>query len=272
MAVQDYEEHGVGEFQLPGEQIDRSATGLDRCVQDWQTGDKFSFTPGKEMPGYPGMEIVSVQTEEDGPKYLHRVTGEGVLGEKAEKRTRFRTRETLQGGWDGAEAVWITKTPGASKFAKGSSPTGYANLYAFDVDKEELKRGWWEVTIGYLGLISEKPYHRRVTVNEQILSDDAMVVALDPEWDTPRRGEASLAKIVVQDTEITTTIPDTSDIPGNSTPPDPPAIQVISVTGTDLLWHWPYGWKLASIDYEKVPGKSLWLVTYTYEYVWRVTP
>jgi hypothetical protein len=271
MAVEEYEEHGERNLQLDGVRLLRRLEGLDSLTQEWQTEDRFSFQPGGVMPDHPGMTIVEVETEEDGPLYLHRLTGEGVVGSKPEKRIRWATRQSAE-GWDGARAVWITRTPGASKFNLGAAADGFSNLYVMEVEKEELRHGYHEVSLDYQGLVTSKPYARRVTVNEQIVSSESMVVSLDPEWEGAQKGEASLGKIVVMDAEVTAVEPNTAQIPGNEVPPDAPSIQVISVTGVNLTRHWPNGWKLASIDYEKVPGKSLWLVVWTYEYVWVYTP
>jgi hypothetical protein len=53
-------------------------------------------------------------------------------------------------------------------------------------------------------------------------------------------------------------------------PPDAPPIQNLYYEGTNVVFHWPWNWKLASIDADNVG--SVWATTYTYEFVWPVLP
>jgi hypothetical protein len=39
-----------------------------------------------------------------------------------------------------------------------------------------------------------------------------------------------------------------------------------------IVFNWPWGWKLAGIDADNIPGSSIWATTYTYEFQWSVLP
>jgi hypothetical protein len=58
------------------------------------------------------------------------------------------------------------------------------------------------------------------------------------------------------------------------TPPNPPPIQNFYWQDSmdRIVFNWPWGWKLAGIDADNIPGSSIWATTYTYEFQWSVLP
>ena len=61
---------------------------------------------------------------------------------------------------------------------------------------------------------------------------------------------------------------------GFNEPPDPPPIQNFYWQDSmeRIVFNWPWGWKLAGIDADNIPGSSIWATTYTYEFQWAVLP
>lgn len=268
MAVAPYIEHGEKEFELPGARITRRRDDTDLLSTEWQTENDASFTPGGSPPGYPGMVIMSIETEKETEScFLHRLSCEGIYGNKPTKRIRFTKRAAAE-GWDTAQETWITRNP--DSFSLGDGLQGFGNMYAIEVEREEGKSGIWWVSMQYQGLLGSKATKRRTTVNEQISSpsEPAIVDLPDGGWEDARKSSISMPRVVVVDQFISTTAPDTGGIPGNKTPPDPPDLRTLAPFGPDIVYNWPHGWKLASIDSDQIPGKSIWLVTETYEFVW----
>jgi hypothetical protein len=75
----------------------------------------------------------------------------------------------------------------------------------------------------------------------------------------------------VTDRFITTSAPPTNVIPGNATPPNAPAIKVITVSGVDVTRHWPGGWRMSSVSGQQIGNNSLWENEISYEYQLPVT-
>ena len=268
MATPAIIEHGDLEFEFPDPVITRRRDDTDTLVTQWQTPSPTSFSPDGSPPGYPGMTILTVETTKETENcHVHRLSCEGFFGSKPTKRIRRTTRSPSE-GWDSASETYITRTP--NSYALGDGLSGFGNMYAVDVEKDEGRSGIWWVTVQYQGILASKNRKRRITVNEQISSpsEPAIVDLPDGGWDDARKSSISMPRVVVVDQFISTVAPDTDGIPGNKTPPSPPSLRSLSAFGADVVYNWPHGWKLAAIDSDQIPGKSIWLVTETYEYVW----
>jgi hypothetical protein len=113
-------------------------------------------------------------------------------------------------------------------------------------------------------------------VNENIINPSEPVYLNQPGgWpNAALPSQFSLPKIVVQDSYVSTTPPNTFAIPGMLTPPNPPPIQNFYWQDSmdRIVFNWPWGWKLAGIDADNIPGSSIWATTYTYEFQWSVLP
>lgn len=262
-------EFGETSFAMPGARFTRRKDGLDSGTLEWFSPNIVAFDPGATAPGYSGLIIQDVETEEDSPgRYVHRLQCLGVLGPKPNRRVKSSYQRTLDTFDEGSEE-WIANT--STLIAVGDVSTQHESMFCVGVTSDELEAGWYRLSAAYKGLITSKGYKRRISVNEQIISpSDPWIVALPGGWATPRKTEFSLPKVVVMDTYVSTTAPDTAAIPGQRTPPDAPAVQNLVISGANLTWHWPWGWKLAGIDSDKIG--SVYVTTYNYEAVWSVTP
>jgi hypothetical protein len=47
---------------------------------------------------------------------------------------------------------------------------------------------------------------------------------------------------------------------------------VVSLTGTNDIYHYPSGWKVLNLVSEQIPGQSLWLISLTWGYQRGNTP
>lgn len=268
----EFHEYGLTRFQLAGARLTRRSEDLDQLVMEWQTPDRFAFTPGGKPPGYPGMTIMDVETEEDTEScFLHRLQCQGVVGVKLEKVTQRTVRENLE-GWDEGSERWLTVNPATHQ--RGDAMPNNAQLYCVSVEREEYRNGWWWISKDYRGLVGTKTYKRRITVNENIVSPgEPFVNELSGGWGTASKGQLSLPRVVVQDSYVSTSAPPTNAIPGASTPSDAPSLNTsIGFEGMELVRNWPAGWKLASLESDQIPGKNLWLITLSREYVWSAQP
>lgn len=266
-------EYGASTFQRGNPRVVRSETDLDEMSVEWQTPAIDSFPTGGPPPGFTGMRIMRVETEEEVPgrAYVHRLQCLGVVGSKGQKRTDRQIEENLV-GFDEASEVYLTRSP--SSHARGDGMPGESNMYCVSAIKTELRAGFWKVSKRYRGLIGTKPYQRQISVNEQVVTTGEPITnSLPGGWTGPQVGSLSLPRIVVTDSYVSTTAPPTGSIPGNSTPPDAPDVNAsISFSGIPLTFNWPDGWKLASLQSEQIPGKSIWLITLVREFVYEAVP
>jgi hypothetical protein len=269
MSVAAFHEFGATSFSMPGARFQRRLDGLDSGTLEWFSPSLEAFNPGDAPPGYPGLVIQEVEIEEECEgRYVHRLQCLGVLGSKPNRKLKSSFRRTLDTFDEGSEE-WIAL--GSGLIALGSSPSGHASMHCVDVTEEALESGYFRISASFRGLLGEKPYKRRIAVNEQILSPgDPVYLNVPGGWQDLRKSQFSFPKVVVMDTYVTTQHPNTAAIPGMMAPPDAPPIQNLYYEGTNVVFHWPWNWKLASIDADNV--SSVWATTYTYEFVWPVLP
>lgn len=275
MPIVNILEYGNPVFEYPDAKVTRSVQDLDSLVTTWQTDKRDSFAPGGNPPNYPNMTIMRIETTQEvdsPPRFTHRLECLGVTGPIAQKKISLTKRENLE-GWDEGSAVYLTKTP--STFTRGESMEGQSNMKAISIDKEEYRQGWWWVTLSYRGLIGTKTYKRRTSTNEDIISPaNAFANHLPGGWgSTPKKGQISLPRVSVQDSFVSLSVPPTSSIPGFSVPPDTPAVNSgITFFDMELVNRWPYGWKLAAIEGDNIPGTTIYFMTLTREYVYPAVP
>jgi len=270
MSVAPFHEFGATSFAMPGARFQRRIDGLDSGLLEWFSPGIESFKPGDSPPGHPGLIIQEIEIEEDcAGRHIHRLQCLGVLGSKPNRKLKSSFRRTLDTFDEGSEE-WIAL--GSGLITLGSSPQGQSTMHCVDVTEEALEStGFFRITASFRGLIGSKNYKRRISVNEQVLSpSDPVYLNVPGGWSDLRKSQFSFPKVVVMDTYITTQYPNTLSIPSKMTPPNPPPIQNFYYEGTNVVFNWPWGWKLASIDADNVG--TVWATTYTYEFVWPVLP
>jgi hypothetical protein len=234
-----------------------------------------TYAKGDAVPGYSNMRIVSTRSElVPGSLWDISCEARGLITGSSRIISRRTGTDTL--GWDTLSERRMELASQTVPEFGGAHPSHSAMKFMQAGEEEQLDLGdgtsrWVVRERNYRGLATGayKRTSRKVTVNENVTTQDSITVSLPGGWDTARKGQVSLPRIVVTDTVLTTTAPPTATIPGNLTPPSPPNIQVISVSGSDLTYNWPSAWKLASIDSDELfLGAGVYLQALTYEYVW----
>ena len=125
---------------------------------------------------------------------------------------------------------------------------------------------------GIIGSVASKLVQRKITNNGNIVSSESIVVDLAGGWTTARKGQVSLPRVVVSDTVISTTSPNTLALPGKATPPNPPAVLLLTPSGPDVSYNWPSGWRVSGVSGQELYlGAGIWSNTIDYEYVWPVS-
>jgi hypothetical protein len=274
MSVPAVIEFGDTTFAAPGARFTRRRDGLDSGTLEWFNPSLAAYTPGDAPPGYSGLVIQEVEIEEDYPgRYVHRLQCLGVLGNKPNRRVKSVFRQTTD-TFDEGNEEWIML--GQGLIAMGSTPAAHPTMVCVDRSEELLEAGFYHVTASYRGLLGARGYKRRISVNENIINPSEPVYLNQPGgWpNAALPSQFSLPKIVVQDSYVSTTPPNTFAIPGMLTPPNPPPIQNFYWQDSmdRIVFNWPWGWKLAGIDADNIPGSSIWATTYTYEFQWSVLP
>jgi hypothetical protein len=160
-----------------------------------------------------------------------------------------------------------------AEFARGTTHADYANMYLVDLKRSDEFTDWQRVSVTYRGMMEAKPFKRIITCNQQqISSSDPITVSLPGGWEDARYTAANLPKVVCTDTYLTTDALATDEIPWSeddgATPPDPPDIRSISLTGT-LTWNWPNGWSRVNEEHlDSIPLVGVNLKRRVTEYVW----
>lgn len=71
--------------------------------------------------------------------------------------------------------------------------------------------------------------------------------------------------IRVTDTMVTTTQPLASWLYKAWTPANAPAVTLFTLFGEAQIYRFPFGWRLASMQVQEIPGKAVWLLSLTWE-------
>lgn len=188
----------------------------------------------------------------------------------------------------GTDTLQVSATSGGSAVNFGSDisagyivpieylpGTPHPTLPQMFLDQVSLKRtaedAWHMADCAYVGQRTTRPYHRIITVNGQtVSSSEAIQVLLSGGWTDFRYTNFSLPRVILTDTRITTSAPDTGAFPAFETPPDAPSIMSLVFTGTDFIFNYPYGWTLQAADNIDTlsSGITLNLQRKVYEFVW----
>ena len=172
--------------------------------------------------------------------------------------------------------------------------SGYELMWMTDREEEEDEApDYYTIGCSYKGLIvtDEMPMgvKRRINTTAQAISTTgfASTILIDPLYTGPASNPTSAAnttytlagnvefdlpQISVTDTMISTNPPPTTLVPSSWIPPDAPSVTVVSLTGTNDIYHYPSGWKVLNLVSEQIPGQSLWLISLTWGYQRSNTP
>ncbi len=272
MAVPQLEyRYGTGTFEVEGREIRRRRDGLDAGTMKFVSEAEDTFSPGDDLSayGYSGLQIEEVSSAKAGViDWEHSLMVIGIASARSARREiGYPKIKKPITGWDELTDSIITTSPGS--YDRGVVHATYSNMICVDSPRENIYGSYWRVSPQYQGIIGSQPTKRVITVNEEIVNPSQPIhVSYTGGWSGFHKAQVSLPKIVVMDTSIIIGDSPTAGIPGPSTPPSPPSISGITVSGADLTYRWPNGWKLASINRDEIPGTSIALQTLTYEYVW----
>jgi len=274
-APQPYYTYG-SRFVCEENKVKRTLYGLDTGRQRWVTNNQFSFVTGGLLNG---LVVLYCDSAQQGDDWVHDLDLAGLINGADKREQGYPDFGRKLEGFDEARDSWIVWSARRTKFNPGDVMSGYSQMVCVDVAETPIivspGRTFYKLTPTFLGIRDSKPYSRSITVNGQPISPSGPITVDFPGgWEDPRKSQVDFPKIVVRDTIVSFgSGPPTDAIPGNVTPPDAPAISGIVYFGPDVTYHWPHGWKLASIDgHRNIPGTSIHIYTLVYEFEWEVTP
>lgn len=258
-------------YQLDTPKLKLKMDDLDQLQWKWAAPTADAFEKGGSAPApYQHFKIQDMEVEKEDDEYLFSLACEGLHQLKA-RRVKGGYEETGKiGEWDTYRDRWLTGAKG--RFRKGLRVGNYVCLSVTETEKLTGVSAW-ETTGEFAGLKQRMAPRRVVTSNGQIISSDQLRVNLVGGWVTARKGQASLPKIVITDTQHDFLPPPTSAVPGTRTPPNAPGVRIITFTGGDVRALWPWGW-VFTCGYEQPFGLDvpLYINTYNYELNQRYLP
>lgn len=176
----------------------------------------------------------------------------------------------------------------AAEFCPGTPHPDFPAMYLTGVSLSDNYTAWRTAECNYSGMLWSKPYHRQVSVNGQQVSSSAPItwdfshLALNDYSSSPYNVALNRAvempEVIVSDTYLSNAALTTNDIPlsqgEGGTPPNPPSIRTMSITGSvsELTYQWPAGWSIVGReDVETLnSGINLRLYRVTYRFKWPV--
>lgn len=254
-----------------------SSDGLDKVSQEWVSDRENLFKLKAKMRGYSNIYIDRIECSDDAGDFRYSVSGSGIINGSLKRESGYPKLEYNLEGFDSAQDSFISSR--RNEVSVGDSLDDHPNMVCISVGVEPINERCSSFSPRYVGVLNgngDKPYKRTISVNEQIVKPkNPIVVNLPGGWLQSANGSISMPTIVVTDYQVIIGGPDTTLIPGNVTPPNPPSILPLDFSHSSIeqnfVKHWPNGWKLASIDGEYIPGTNIWIGSLTYEYVWPET-
>lgn len=256
----------------------KSVTGPDECsftAHDCPAID--TYTLGTKVPGYDTMRVVETDPQVvPGSLFDIPCRARGLLSGTSRVISRRIGRDAF--GWDTLQErrMETKSTPVPRHDSVHPSHPKMFHLSGGEDEFLDLGDGtsnWVLRDRSYRGMIadSRKLISRKVSVNgDTVTPSDPIVVSLPDGWNTARKGQVSMPRIVVNDSTLTTKNPPTGDVPSSHyDPPSAPNIKFLNPTGSALTSVWPHHWTIPSVAYEELfLGAGVYLQTLTYEYVW----
>lgn len=254
----------------PGMRIKQRGDGLDAGTLTFTGLNEHDFKIGQSITQIPGMYVDDVESTDLGDAWEHVVTASGLL--TAQRMLKGSPKIKINDSdWDTVTVRMLSANPNAIIKGQLGSYGGYTVCAEAEHEPAHVAGRIHLISAIFKGIIQPKSYRRVVTNNGQVVSSDKLTVNLPGGWTTAQKGVASLAKIVVTDTYFSLTPPDTGSIPGTQTPPNAPAVKLITLSGADLTKHYPSGW-VYTCGYRQLPGVSLYEIDRAYEWQLPQTP
>lgn len=295
-APQQVHVHGEDNFQCGPERWISRGRGRDAFEVPYlaPSREHAAYQPGQPAPGYAYMRIVEARQEQDGLAWVHNLTCEGIASQTQDWKELSRIDRSPEEGWDEIALTIYTRKPDDGRWRKGARlqrtdtdvtpPAGFENM--FIVDRSQVwteADGYYELNLVLKGLVGSKPYQRSINgavvtsssrfAGYTILTDDIFqnYPPTDSGSNASLDGDSILieydaASVTVSDTYLTSTEPPTEYIGRFWNPPDPPDVTVLTLSGEETKYFWPYGWKCVSMNSLKLPGCNVWVVTVNYIY------
>jgi hypothetical protein len=279
---------GALEEQIGGLRWRLRPNDFDSCFYSVDSTNEAFVSPGAAMPGYPIMRAVDVAANQLGDVWVFDAEYKGFKS-AAETWRLFQSSENSPSeGFDNISMVIGTRTPDDPIFARGElSPLAgpHPQMYIMDVAKEPTEiAGYTMMNLQLRGQIGNKPYTRRINTATQTFSPSAPWTAADqingngdPIYGWTAEGaqpaEFTIPRTTLTDSFVTITEPPFNGIPGNVLPENRPLLTEFTFwTSGGYRYHWPYGWRRASISSEQLPGRNVWFVSITYEAQQKILP
>jgi hypothetical protein len=249
--------------RLLREDITRSVDDFDSGSLEYIADSRDYVRDGMTAPGFGGLIVQRARASFRAGDYFISCEAKGLLS--ASSKVISTDRVLSPHDFDQITTREIVAI--AAAFAWGTDIEG---LIVTGATERQLDSHWKLRTTVAHGIKAKKLRQRTITVNENIVSPTTLIrVNLPGGWSDYRKARVSLPRIVVTDTYVDLNLPDTAAIPGNLTPPNPPTVQTITMTGDDFTYNWPSQWKLASLSHNLLlEGFTHGKHALSYEYVW----
>lgn len=265
------------------------------------TRDHAAYAVGQPAPGYPHMRIVEAARTEDVASWVHRLTCEGIASQTQDWKELSRIIRSPEEGWDEINLTIYTRKADEARWRKGAriqradnDPTpvaGLENMYIVDRGVIHTDAdGYVEIPLTLRGILGDKSSKRRIDGNSissvSRIPSPGLALAATRYTDFPPTsdGTATLglsegdeveydaATIRVTDAEIYVGDPPFDKIGSPWTPPDPPDVVVLTISGEITKYYWPSGWKCVAMPAEKLAGANVWLLAVTWVYQVQTMP
>lgn len=262
--------HGSGAL-ITRASVRKRLDGFDEGSFSAHSDSENTYAPGSAMPGYTGLYIAECDNEYDGDEFLHDIRAQGLVG--VSSRLISSEYKESDDGFDVGTERWIVAKGGG--YGLGASAQGHSYLKCVSAPRSMSPVPQFEYqTLEFKGILTFGRANRiRVETVGREFRRDNLIVRGAGGWSTAQSGEILWGRTAVTESYLTTAAPNTARIPAQGgNPTFRPSITNISFTTSDAtVYHWPNGWTLSALSFDRVLNFSLYYVTEYWLYNPKIT-
>jgi hypothetical protein len=238
------------------DEVVRRLNDFDEGYLEYLAPTRDTLSPGFSAPDFPGLTMLEIASRTELDEFILRVRVQGLMSGSRRQIEKVYTQNAE--GFDEGVETWILRGTVPNSLKIGGTSDSYSNMKVVSAPVHELPNSWKRVSCRFLGSMGTKAYKRRITVDGQTVqpSEPITVTGLVGGWSTPSPGRVDLPELVVEDSRVVTARPNTAVVPARETPPDPPPVTGLFISG-QLTRQWPNGWSILSIDFDPIPGTNI---------------
>lgn len=235
---------------------------------EWTVAKMGQFQLNAAVPGHKGLYVEDIEEQEMAGDVDVTLRVRGLMGANS-RRIGLNWKKSAF-GWDEATEQIIVRASAALP-AYGDALAESANMRFMEASEEDQLDDRWVIqNRSYRGIYATGLVDRKFSTQSNVMAVTNFTwPAPGPGW-IGANGEIRQQRPVVTETRKSTTAPDMTLVGTAVAPSSAPSVASFpDLYGSDVRLHYPDGWVMTNADPQELyKGAGLWIISYTYEYIY----